>query len=326
MIDRVIAFRRALLRWWGERRVQVLHVRSIHEGYPLARRKGEVCERLVLEVNGLPSIELKYHYPRVAEDPELLRKLERQEQVCLEAADLVLTPSAVTAAHLIARGAPPAKVRVIPNGVDPTRFTYASPRALAGVDGGSPLQALYVGTLTAWQGVHRALDALALYRRDLPAELTLVGPARKRQRRELEERAQRLGIADAVRLLPPAGPEGLVALHHQADVALAPLLACDRNLVQGCCPLKVIEAMATGTPVVASDLPDVRALAEPDVEALLVRPGSAKAIKDAWLRLRGEPGLGLRLSQAARARVEREHTWERAGDALLAVYGEMLGS
>ena len=50
----------------------------------------------------------------------------------------------------------------------------------------------------------------------------------------------------------------------------------------------------------------VRELAGDDVEALLVRPGSGKAIKDAMLRLRMEPGLGCRLSRSARMRAERE--------------------
>ena len=53
--------------------------------------------------------------------------------------------------------------------------------------------------------------------------------------------------------------------------------------------------MAAGTPVIASDLPVVRALAENGREALLVRPGSAKAIKDAAIRLVMEPDLGRRL-------------------------------
>ena len=52
------------------RKVDVVHVRSIYEGYPLAKRKKDVCDFFVHEVNGLPSIELKYHYPEVDEDDE----------------------------------------------------------------------------------------------------------------------------------------------------------------------------------------------------------------------------------------------------------------
>ena len=54
----------------------------------------------------------------VADDVELLRKLQRQEQVCLDAADLVLTVSRVNAEHLLRRGVSEDRICVIPNGVE----------------------------------------------------------------------------------------------------------------------------------------------------------------------------------------------------------------
>ena len=106
-------------------------------------------------------------------------------------------------------------------------------------------------------------------------------------------------------ILSPVSKRELVALHHEADVILAPMTRNDRNLVHGCCPLKVLEAMASGTPLIASDLPVVRELVTDGVEALLVRPGSAKAIKDGMLKLMSEQRLAERLSSAARCRVEQ---------------------
>jgi len=114
MIERALSFRAQLLARWGQRRVAVAHVRSIYEGYPLARAKGRLLDALVYEVNGLPSIELKYHYPGVADDRELLTKLRHQERVLLDAADLVITPSAVTAEYLQRQGCEPGRIRVIP--------------------------------------------------------------------------------------------------------------------------------------------------------------------------------------------------------------------
>ncbi|HLL83492.1 MAG TPA: glycosyltransferase family 4 protein [Longimicrobium sp.] len=320
LIARVLAFRAALSRWLGGRRVPLAHVRSIYEGYPLALRKGAGVDRFLFEVNGLPSLELKYHYPGVAEDRELLSKLRAQEDACLAAADLVLTPSAVTASHLASRGVSPERLRVVPNGVDLPLFPHAPPVSRAE----GPLRLLYAGTFTAWQGVGLAVEALALLRRELPATLTLVGPARERQSRALRERAQALGVGPHVTLLPPVSQEELARLHHAHDVVLAPLVDNDRNRVQGACPLKLLEAMAAGTPVVASDLPIVREVAEGGVHALLVRPNSPRAIKDALLRLRTEPGLALRLSEAARAHVEARFSWERAQRELVEAY-EALG-
>ena len=63
----------------------------------------------------------------------------------------------------------------------------------------------------------------------------------------------------------------------------------------------------------------------PAVDALLVRPASAKAIKDAVFRLRDDPGLAIQLSAAARRRVKQHFTWSRAQRELVQAYQEVLG-
>jgi len=320
IITRAMAFRAELGRWWSKRRANIVHVRSIYEGYPLAKRKADVCDYYVYEVNGLPSIELKYHYPEVDEDDELLRKLRWQEQACLDAADLIITVSEVNAACLQSRGVRPERIRVIPNGVDTDLFHWQKPQ----LANGKPLKILYTGTMTRRQGVHQAIEALQLYRRDFPAELVLAGPCRPHERKALHRTIDRLDMARYVKLLDPVGQRELVDLIHSSDAVLAPLPPNDRNLEQGCCPLKVIEAMAAGTPLIASDMPVVSTLAGNGNEALLVRPGSAKAIKDGLLRLREDPTLGQRLSQKARARVEKQFTWSHATTRLLDSYRGLL--
>lgn len=327
LFERVIHFRSQIWNWWKQRftnpaHAPLVHFRSIFEGYPIARHKERFCKQLVFEVNGLPSIELKYRYPNVAEDPELLNKLKVQEQVCLEAADLILTVSRTNREHLQQRGVPPQRIRVIPNGVDLSLFSSPSPKPA--LLGNPEMRMLYAGTMSAWQGVSIAIEALALYCRDYPARLTLVGPVRSHQRRDLLQQAWQLGVADRVSLLDAVPKSELATLHREADVIVAPLMANDRNLVQGCCPLKVLEAMASGTPLIASDLPVVRELATNNSEALLVRPGSGKAIKDGMLRLRSEWNLANRLGTSARTRVEREFCWSRAQNALIESYQELM--
>lgn len=320
-IERVLNFRAHLNAWWKGRRAGVLHVRSIFEGYPLALRKNAICDRFVFEVNGLPSIELKYHYPAVADDPELLRKLTHMEDVCLASADLIVTVSEVSAAYLVSRGVEVHKIRVIPNGVDPDVFRFQEhPQSSDG-----PLRLLYSGTLSPWQGVRLAIEALALLRRDHEAILTLVGPSRPRQERELREVCWDLGVASHVQFAGSVNQSELAKWHHESDVVLAPLTRNDRNLVQGCCPLKVLEAMSSGTPLVASDIPVVRELARPEIDALLVRPGSAKSIKDAILRLVEDPLLGSRLAGSARESILTGRTWAHAQDQLVDVYRELQG-
>ena len=319
LIERVLSFRAQLQPLLRQRRYDVIHVRSIYEGLPVALEKQACCEQLVVEINGLPSIELKYHYPDVAEDEELLRKLRWQEDQLLAAADVVLTVSDVNASHLVSRGVARDRIRVIPNGVNCEQFTYQQPRRW-------PLEhvkMLYCGTMSPWQGVQQAIEALALYRRDFSAELHLAGEARPRQLKELTLACHQLEVADHVHFHGPVTQAELAELHHTSDVSLAPLRNNDRNRKQGCCPLKVLEAMAAGSVLIASDLEVVRSLARHGREAMLVKPGSGKAIKDALLRLRADPHLAPQLSAAARRRALQHFTWGHSQQLLLDVYREL---
>lgn len=317
LIDRVLFFRHQLRHWLQEQWFEAIHIRSIYEGFPIALQKSQYCRFLIFEVNGLPSIELKYRYPQVADDRELMQKITAQEQLCLEAADLVITPSRVTAGYLMQRGVAAAKIRVIANGVDLATFTYHPPRRDLLL---SPLHCLYFGTLASWQGVTGAIEAVHLYNRDHPAELTILGTARPDQLAELHKQIRKLDLSHAVHLPDPVSQPELVNYMHHADVILAPLTATDRNLIQGCCPLKVLEGMASGTPVITSDLPVVRELGEPERHFLAVRPGSAKAIKDAMLQLQNEATLRQTLSTQARTQIETHYTWTRAAKELIQAY------
>lgn len=315
LIQRVLHFRRLLERWLHKQRFAIIHIRSIYEGYIIARNKKQYCDKLIFEVNGLPSIELKYRYPAIVDDRELLHKLYSQEQVCLAAADLLITPSSVTARYLQSRGIAAEKIRVIPNGVDLDVFIYRENQQ------NSSLQMLYFGTLSSWQGVNLAVEALGLVNRDLTADLTVIGQARDYQIKGLKQLADKLGVADKLTILEPMPQKQLVEHIHASDVILAPLTANDRNLVQGCCPLKILEGMATGTPVITSDMQVVQELGENGVHFLAVKPGSAKALKDAVLQLPGK--LATDLATNARKRVETNYTWQGAGEALATAYQEL---
>jgi len=316
LIERVLCFRTHLKHWWRNQHPHIAHVRSIYEGYPIARRKDNWCDQLVLEINGLPSIELKYHYPQVADDRELMHKFIAQEQACLDKADLILTVSQVNAAHLLQRGVPANRLCVIPNGADTTLFPYQPPKEW----GDREISLLYSGTFSTWQGVQVAIEALGLCRRQFPARLTIVGSGRAGQIRMMREFAAHLNIGDQLQILESVSQPELALLHHAADVVLVPLMPNDRNLVQGCSPLKLLEAMSSGTPVIASEMPVVTELARHEVEALLVRPGSPKAIAEGLIRLRHEPALRLRISKQARKRVEQHFTWQLSQRRLIEAY------
>ncbi len=314
LIDRVLCFRRFLTHWLAGRKFEAIQFRSIFEGLPLLELAGET--RLIFEVNGLPSIELKYRYPGMEDDRELMRKLLAQEQRCFEKADLIVTPSAVTQRYLIsARGVPAEKVRVIPNGVDTEVFR---PRPHS--DRSDGLKMIYFGTLSSWQGVELGIRALAQIRLEIAASLLIVGTGSGREREALIQLATKLGVAAHITMMPAIPQLELAKCLGEADVMLAPLTLNDRNLVQGCCPLKILEGMAAGVPVIASDLPVVRELGCDGVHFLVVKAGSVDQIAQAALRLAGDRALASKIAEQARAHVLANYTWDRSGALLLEAY------
>jgi glycosyltransferase involved in cell wall biosynthesis len=316
LIDRVLCFRRFFSHWLRGRHFEAIQFRSIFEGLPLLELAQR--SRLVFEVNGLPSIELKYRYPGMEDDRELMRKILAQEQACLDAASLAITPSGVTAEYLAsARSVPSSKIRVVPNGVDHRIFCLDRTAANA------TFRMIYFGTLAPWQGVELGVRALAQVRATRPATLTIIGSGSGRELDAPMSLASKLGVGESVNVLP-AMPQAELASHLCAsDAVLAPLTWNDRNVVQGCCPLKVLEGMAAGVPVIASDLPVVRELGCDGVHFVLVKPGSVDQIAEAALRLAADPAMAARIGEQARAHVLANYTWERAGQALADAYEEL---
>ena len=313
LIDRVLYFRRFLGHWLATRRFEAIQFRSIFEGLPLLGRA-----RLIFEVNGLPSIELKYRYPGVEDDRELMRKIVAQEQDCLAAADLIVTPSGVTREYLITkRGVPERKIRVIPNGVHVEMWSGA-PALIHGV-----FRLLYFGTLASWQGVELGIRALAQVRSDVAASFTIIGATSNRESEALMGLAAKLGIGDSVSVLPSTTQVDLAGQVRAANAVLAPLALNDRNVVQGCCPLKILEGMAAGVPVIASDLSVVRELGCDGEHLVLVKAGSVDQIANAVLRLARDPEFASKIGRQARAHVMEHYTWERAGEALCRAHEEL---
>jgi glycosyltransferase involved in cell wall biosynthesis len=311
LIERVLCFGGFLTRWLADRRFDVIHFRSIFEGLPIL--KGAKGASLVFEVNGLPSIELKYRYPGSEDDRELMRKLEAQERACVAAADRIITPSAVTRDFLVqSRGAIPERIAVIPNGADTQLFHPNGVRP-----GGVSYRLLYFGTLSPWQGVDLAIRAVAQVE---ATSLRIVGAASRTRMDALARLAAKLGVADRVALCPPVSQAELADELAACDAVLSPLPWNDRNVVQGCCPLKVLEAMAAGRPVIASDLQVVRELGRHEEHLLLVKPGSVDAIANAIVRLRSDPALAANLAFNARRLIESRYTWAHAVESLIRSY------
>jgi glycosyltransferase involved in cell wall biosynthesis len=304
----------------------VVHFRGIWSGGAAleARRRFGYAYRLLFEVNGLPSVELKYHYPALREgspkeNSGLPGRLKAQEETLLRQVDAIVCVSCVTAIYLQSRGASPGRISVIPNGVDLACLEPAIGPPVR------PTRLVYVGTLASWQGISTLIEAMPIIMAAFPeAELHLIGPAKSRQQKGLLKLATKLGLSqEEIHFVGPLPPEGIPEQLRTASVCLAPLDYNDRNVTQGCCPIKVLEYAAAARPIVASDLPVVRELLG-EGETLFFQPGDATDLARQVISLLSRPEAARAMGERAARRVRQYFTWERAGSQLLEVYSDLV--
>jgi glycosyltransferase involved in cell wall biosynthesis len=304
----------------------VVHYRNIWDGLAVAQNKKRFGYKTLFEVNGLPSIELKYHYPGI--DSNLLAKIKEQEIATLHLSDAIICPSNVTRDYIASLGLDPSsslrtgreRVTVIPNGVSPSDF-FPSP--LPSREGRVPVL-LYVGTLADWQGLDLVIKALPRILETQPVQLRVVGRGRSRQRKLLAKQIRKLGVEEHVSIEPAVSHHEVPALIAEADICLAPLGLNDRNVTQGACPIKVLEYMASSRPLVASNMPIVRELVREDVDALLFSPNDPQDLAQQVLALLNDYDLSKRLADSATERALGKFTWHEAQKKLIKVYRKRL--
>ena len=125
----------------------------------------------------------------------------------------------------------------------------------------------------------------------------------RRRAKPYRKLAEKLEIADRVRWHFALPEDELAPWREHALLSLAPLRDCSRNAVQGCAPLKILESMASGTPVVASDLPAVRELIADGEHGRLVAPDRPGELARAIRVLLDYPERRAAMGRAARAHV-----------------------
>jgi glycosyltransferase involved in cell wall biosynthesis len=219
------------------------------------------------------------------------RFLRATRTAALRRARRVLVPSAYLRATALGWGLDPACVDVVPNPAPevPEHPRRDDARAALGIDG----FALGVaGRLTAQKALGDALEALAR----VPGPSLLVlgdGP----ERAPLERRVSELGVSDRVRFLGPGTRDDVIALFRAVDAAL--VTSAWENL-----PHTLLEALAAGTPVIATAVGGIPEVVRDRENGLLVPPHDVVAIASAIERLLHDEALRGALAAAAAPSVE----------------------
>lgn len=251
---------------------------------------------------------------------ERLRPVRRAARWAFRRAHAVTACSPDLAVRAVLLGADPERVRVVPYGVDVEHFrpdaaARASLRGQLGLGEETPLL-LGLGRMVYKKGFGVAIEAVARSRR---RDMVLVLAGDGDLRRQLEQQARAAGLAARVRFPGAIGREEVPAWYAAADLFLLPSVHDAAGNVDGL-PNVLLEALASGCSVIASDLAGPRMVMGDGAEGVLVPEGDAPALTAAIERLLADGELRRRLGAAARGRAVAELTWDRCVDTLEEIY------
>jgi phosphatidylinositol alpha-mannosyltransferase len=204
----------------------------------------------------------------------------------------------------------PGYYNIIPNGVDVGHFSAPVAPLPQYCDG--KLNILFVGRLEKRKGVANLLRAYVRVKEEMPqTRLIIVGPE-TRLKRGYERTVREAGLEDVV-FAGYALYEELPRYHRTAHIFCAPATGDES---QG---IVLLEAMAAGKPIVASNIEGYAGVLTHGVEGLLVLPSDAEGLADALLQLLRDPEAREAMGERGRQRAP-EYGWERISQRVLSYY------
>jgi len=291
---RTISQLRAFAAWCREKKIEVL----------------QTCE-LYSNIFGLPggalaSVPVRLGSRRGFVEPPGLQRMQRASY---GAAHRVIANSHAAADRLRAEGVEDSKILVIPNGIDPDSFhphRYST----------EPRHIMMIACLREEKRIDVLVRAIPRILTRYPnAQLTLAGDGTCRD--ALSTLVQELGVAKHVRFL--GHRDDVPALLEQADVFVLPSRS-------EAFPNSIMEAMAAGVAVVASDVGGIPELVRDGETGRLVPPGNVEALSSALLDLLANPRQMEEFGRAGRRTIEQTYSFDRMVDQFQTLYDTELSS
>ena len=219
-------------------------------------------------------------------------------------------------------GASPDRLSVAPYGVDTARFkpdpaARARGRATLAVADDVPIVFAF-GRLVEKKGFEYLVDAAALLLAEYPQLRVVIAGAGDLDA-ALRARAATAGVAERVQLLGAVPQQEIPMWLAAADVAVAPSIHDEAGNVDGL-PNTVLEIMASGTPLVATPVGGIAAVATDHETARLVPERNAAALAQAIADLLRQPVVRAEMGRRARETVGRAYSWARLAEQFEAIY------
>ncbi|SDH99040.1 Glycosyltransferase involved in cell wall bisynthesis [Sinosporangium album] len=306
-------------------RPEVLHAATDHRNGSVALAVSErTGTPFVYEVRGFLEETWASRDPaRIGSERHVLHR--EREAFLMRSADAVVTLAETMAAEIVDRGVPRERIHLAPNAVDDSLLTADYDGAAFRRSFNIEPDEIVVGSVSsivAYEGFATLLSAAALLRdRGARVKVLLVGDGVERP--ALLKQVNDLKLGNIAILPGRVGPDEALQAQSAIDI-----FVCPREDLRVCrlvTPLKPVEAMALGKPVVLSDLPALSELVGSDGAGLLVPPGDPAAFADALAELSEDPARRAAMGEAGRAEVAAKRTWSRIAETYREIYHSIRG-
>jgi len=204
--------------------------------------------------------------------------------------------------------APEVPVALIENVLDPALIDPSSEEDIPSLGRNGRFTVLYAGTFEPYQGVDLMLEAVKRARESVPDLRFVLAGGNPQQIQQAKERTRALGIEASVEFRGPQRPRTISRWMREADVLLTARTSGTNT------PLKIYSYLASGTPILATDIYSHRQVLNEEV-AVLVEPDS-EALADGLLRLWRDAEFRKRLSENAVAYFRAHYSYERYVEAV----------
>jgi glycosyltransferase involved in cell wall biosynthesis len=184
---------------------------------------------------------------------------------------------------------------------------------------------VFAGVLLRNRGIVQVLPGLAILKqRGLSVRLELAGrPESESYLQSLWAEAERLGVSDLVTYHGVLSRAAAAALENRSSIALVPHLRVGNNLAA--IPVKMLDCMALGLPIVYSDFPNHHEIAGVTGAGIAVDSARPEQVADAIERLVCNPDLARQMGEAGRRAVQERFNWSLERVKLLELYEQTLG-
>ena len=209
----------------------------------------------------------------------------------------------------------PGDYQIIPNGVDLARFAQKNGRATPpqGITTRPEVTILFVGRLDKRKGFETLLKAFIKLKVDHPQlRLKVAGPFGAQEVARYRPLIP-FHLATDITFVGYVSPEGMSTLYHSADIFCAPSLGFESFGVV------LLEAMAAGLPIIATDIAGYRSVLTAGQEGLLVPPDRPDLLAEALVSLIDQPCLRQAMGERGRQKAG-QYSWDHIGDKILKLY------